>query len=91
MGINKEHFQGVPGRGPCRSIPTVAFGLFWHARERYHCGWIIQPLFSFHWVLREIGTNYRFRLFSGACSVSIWRKINGNYLISSDDYIRQKD
>lgn len=70
MGINKEHFQGVPGRGTCHSIPTVAFGPFWHARERYHCGWIIQPLFFWDWVLRKLGINYRFSSFSGACCAS---------------------
>lgn len=67
MGISKEHFQGVPGCGPCRSIPTIVrLVFFWHGRERYHCGWIMQPLFFCYWVSREIGMNYRSELSSVA-------------------------
>lgn len=70
MGISKEHFQGVPGCGPCRSIPTFAFGLFFGMREKdtIVVGLCSSATFFCYCVSREIGMNYRFRLSSVACS-----------------------
>lgn len=91
MGISKEHFQGVPGCGPCRSIPTFAFGLFLACARKIPL-WLdyaatVLKLLGFERERNELSIQIIHR----RVFASVWRKINESNVIYSDGYSRPKD
>lgn len=90
MGISKEHFQGVPGCGPCRSIPTIAFGLFL-AWARKIPLWLDYATTVFLLLGFERDRNeLSIRVILRRVIASVWRKISESNMSCSDDFSRLK-